>query len=114
MRPFDSTKPAQCRNGNPARILATDAPGAGGPIVALIGSDLLRFYPDGSFFPSGIPSGRDLINIPRKGVVKGFANIYPDGDVRVHETKERAIENATVSILARVPIEIEYTEGAGL
>lgn len=114
MKKFDPTKPVRCKNGDGARIIAMDVPGEEGPIAAVVGECVRRYHINGSYYSKGNSSGHDLENIPAKGTVKGFANIYSEGDVRVHATLERAKSNASSGLLARVAVEIEYTEGEGL
>ena len=95
---FDPAKPVRLRNGLAARIIATDKktfPYGGGTIVALIsypnGDTIFEriecFLPDGRLFEHKKSRG-DLVNI--KPVYSRWANVYKDGSIMMHDTKEEA------------------------
>ena len=76
---LDLTKPVQTRDGEPVRILATDAKGSY-PVVGLVyeseaGEDEAEFWTAaGHYYAAGMESGFDLVNVPEKLV--GYLNVY--------------------------------------
>lgn len=77
---FDPTKPVQCRNGQPARIIATDRKDTGLPIVALYqansGCEGVGFYSSKGFWSGTGGHALDLVNIP--DVKIGWYNWAPE------------------------------------
>lgn len=67
---FDPTKPVRTREGDKARIIATDRIGKS-PIVAFVmgpedeEEELYTYHEDGSFFRNE-ESGLDLVNVPEQ------------------------------------------------
>ncbi len=115
--PFDPTKPVQCRNGNPARIIFTDAAGKY-PIIALVTYPGCQESPV-SFTAAGQYCGPrespyDLINIVETRTLDRWVNIYPNDNLFGHVTPEEANRLACSDRVACIRITQTYTVGEGL
>lgn len=112
-KPFDLTKPVQTRDGHSVRLLCTDAGDGEYPVVALVGGSVYRYTLEGAYYRGDRIDPADLVNIPAKHQITGWANCYPDITF-VHKTKSEADERRSPRCIACVPITINFEEGAGL
>jgi len=124
MKPFDTTKPCQTRDGRKVRIICTDSKYIFGncvpqPIVAEVGDsfDVWHFSLDGTFDPDCKVGPSDLINIPEKRKMTGWVNVYPDGAGVILKTKSECDRNAAGDRIACLDLSkynIEFEEGDGI
>lgn len=94
---FDPTKPVTTRDGQPARIIATDLHDLDGEetIAAIVDGNIATYRPDGSYWPNG-KDRMDLVNIN-----KVFVNVYPGGAYRTPDEAAQArglLRGATVAL----------------
>jgi len=122
---FDPSRPVQTRDGRKARIICTDANNQGGPIIALIERDPIRFglvdgrpfeiarpyYIGGNYRHDFLEDPIDLVNVPVKTSL--FFNIYGRGNplgVSRKSIKEAKVFQRSSSNHLRY-LEIQYEDG---
>lgn len=86
MLTLDLNKPVQTRNGDPVRILCTDASGDY-PVVGLVQDNLdpQVWTQTGEYYLGQTDSLMDLMNIPEP-VTRRFCNVYADGAIMRHSS----------------------------
>jgi hypothetical protein len=90
---IDITKKYQTRDGVAVRILCTDGPGADYPVIGFVEGNRTTFEwnREGKYYPDkDLNSGKDLIEVREKLVVKAWINIIRVNDfphIYVHLTE---------------------------
>jgi hypothetical protein len=112
---LDLTKPVTTRDGQPVTILKTDLKTTTGYTIlgyatAKDGTQTVRVWDPQGRVSYGRETNHDLVNVP--SVIKGWINIYNDGDCLLHSSKETADRLGASSRIACIYVEFE--EGQGL
>jgi hypothetical protein len=115
VKKFDPTKPVQTREGQPARIVASDMKNDVYPIVAIVtmldGEECVSTHTSEGKFEAtcGISMG-DLVNIPERRKV--WLDIWADGFASGFPTEELARQYAsrTSGRIIAVAVPFEYEE----
>lgn len=119
----DFSKPVKTKDGRVVRILCTDGPYPGFPVMGIIAGDLhVGYWTAYGQFYSAVPGTKDthvLVNIPpakysQVMVVNCYLTALGKLDFGVYETREEADFSAAPSRIACIPFEVSFTEGDGL
>ena len=120
MSDLDLTKPLQTRDGREVRIYATDGSGDWS-IHGAIREDGRGWFTatwmnDGKYATDTHKAGKDLINLPQKGRVKAWLNVYYAHNTTYHASRADADAEAALipARIACIEVGVEYTEGEGL
>lgn len=109
---LDLTKPIKTRDGNEVRIYATDGKvpySIHGAVLTNGAWKMASWIATGEELHNGIPSSKDLVNVPQKRTLSGWLNVYPIG-VAFHPIRDEAELFANPTRVACIPFEYEYEE----
>jgi hypothetical protein len=73
-----------------------------------------EWYENGKFYMNGHPSSFDLVEVKERQKIERWVNVYRDGALAVHLSKEKADINRHPNCFACVKITIDCEEGEGL